>query len=93
MSSDRYLKTVLTVIAVALSAIAVNAWLPSTAPTRAEAQGAKYEVTMPKAWGKVIGFAGGGDVLLEDAEGTLRQVETYGKGSDFPRIKVQVRRN
>jgi hypothetical protein len=43
-------------------------------------------------WGKVVGFAGG-DILLEDKDGNLRQVETYGKGSDFPRIKVNMTRN
>lgn len=92
MSSDRYLRTVLTVIAVALGAIAVNAWVSTIGLPRAEAQGAKYEISLPKAWGKVVGFAGG-DVLLEDSDGNLRQVETYGKGSDFPRVKVFSKRN
>jgi hypothetical protein len=91
MIRDRYLKAVLAVIAGALVAIAVNAWLTTLEPRRAEAQ-AKYEVAIPKTWGKVVGFAGG-DVLLEDKDGTLRQVETYGKGADFPRIKVQMSRN
>jgi hypothetical protein len=94
MKSDRYLRTVLTVIAVALSAIALNAWMTTMPLSRAEAQSAQYEVSVPKAWGKVVGFSGGGDVLLEDSEGTLRQVEMYGdKKKDFPRIKVQAKRN
>ena len=94
MKGDRYLRTVLTVIAVALSAIALNAWMTTMPLSRAEAQGAQYEVSIPKAWGKLIGFSGGGDILLEDSEGTLRQVEMYGdKKKDFPRIKVQARRN
>lgn len=91
MLRDRYLRGVLTVIAVALSAIALNAWLTTVGLPRAEAQGAKYDISIPKSWGKVVGFAGG-DVLFEDHEGNLRQVETYGKGSDFPRIKVNVTR-
>ena len=94
MKGDRYLRTVLTVIAVALSALALNAWMTTMPLSRAEAQGAQYEVSIPKAWGKLIGFSGGGDILLEDSEGTLRQVEMYGdKKKDFPRIKVQARRN
>ena len=94
MKGDRYLRTVLTVIAVALSAIALNAWMTTMPLSRAEAQGAQYEVSVPKAWGKVIGFSGGGDVLLEDSDGTLRQVEMYGdKKKDFPRLKVQAKRN
>jgi hypothetical protein len=94
MKSDLYLRGVLTVIAAALSAIAVNAWMTSMPLSRAEAQGARYEVSVPKAWGKVIGFSGGGDVLMEDSEGTLRQIEMYGdKGKDFPRLKVQAKRN
>jgi hypothetical protein len=91
MIGDRYLRAVLTVIAVALSAIAVNAWLTTTGLSRAEAQGAKYEVNLPKSWGKVVGFSSG-DMLFEDNDGNLRQVETYGKG-DFPRVKVHAKRN
>ena len=96
MKSDRYLRVVLTVIAVALSAIALNAWMttPTIGLSRAEAQGAQFEVAIPKAWGKIVGFSGGGDILLEDNEGTLRQVEMYGdKKKDFPRLKVQAKRN
>ena len=96
MNGDRYLRAVLTVIAVALSAIAVNTWMTTMPLSRAEAQSARYEISIPKAWGKVIGFSGGGDILLEDTEGTLRQVESYGdkgKDKDFPRVKVLTKRN
>jgi hypothetical protein len=80
MRSDRYLKAVLTVIAVALVAIAANSWLTTLAPRRAEAQTAtaKYEVTIPKAWGKILSFSNN-NLLLEATDGTLRIVDLEGK--------------
>ena len=62
MIVDRYTKAVLTVIAVALSVIAARPWLPEAGwptalrPQPAHAQTAvpKYEVTVPKAWGKFV---------------------------------------
>ena len=95
MRADRYTKIVLTVIAVALVAVALNPWLSPLALPSAEAQSgvAKYEVMIPKAWGKVIGFSGGGDVLLEDKDGALRQVEMHGKAPEFPKVKVYATRN
>ena len=94
MTGHRLPTALLALIAAALAVIALNPWLTAIGLPSAEAQGSKYEVSAPKAWGKIVGFAGGGDLLFEDSEGTLRQVETYGgKGSDFPRVKVLIRRN
>jgi hypothetical protein len=95
MRADRYTKIVLTVIAVALVALALNPWLSTLALPPAEAQSAvaKYEVAIPKAWGKVLGYSGGGDVLLEDKDGVLRQVEMHGKAPEYPKIKVYATRN
>ena len=54
MKLDAYAKAVLTVIAVALVAIAATPWLPRLSVSPAEAQDARYVVTFPKAWGKSI---------------------------------------
>jgi hypothetical protein len=92
MKLDRYLKGVLTVIAVALVAIAVNPWLQRLSLSSAEAQtsAAKYEITIPKAWGKIIGFSNQ-NLLMEASDGTLRAVDLEGKAPEYPRVKVQAR--
>ncbi len=92
MRSDRYLKAVLTVIAVALVAIAVNSWLSVLAPPRVEAQtaAAKYELALPRAWGKIISFSNQ-NLLMEASDGTLRVVDLEGKPPEFPRVKVQAK--
>ncbi len=78
MTLDPYTKAVLTVIALALSAIALNPWvaperlLRALGPDTAEAQRRK-EISIPAAWGKVVGYSDGYG-LLEAADGTLRQV-------------------
>jgi len=95
---DRYVKTVLTVIAVALVAIAVRPWwpappaaLPSVSPTAAEAQGvAKYEVTVPKDWGKFVAFSNN-NLLLEGPDKTMRIVDVEGKAPEYPKVKVLIR--
>jgi len=94
MIVDRYAKAVLTVIAVALVAIAARPWLPEPGslallhPDAALAQGAvpKYEVTVPKAWGKLVGFSSG-NLLLEGPDQTLRIVDVEGRAPEFPKIK------
>ena len=92
MKIDVYVKAVLTVIAVALVAIAFNPWLAYLAPPRVEAQtaAAKYEVTLPKAWGKILGFSNQ-NILMEAPDGTLRTVDLEGKAPEYPRVKVQAR--
>jgi len=98
MITDRYLKVVPTVIAVALAAIAARPWLPATrvdgilGPDLASAQVAtpKYELTLPKSWGKIVAFSNN-NLLLEGSDQTLRIVDVEGKAPEFPRVKVQIR--
>ena len=97
MIVDRYSKVVLTIIAAALIVIAARPLLPETGlrawllPEVAQAQTAapRYEVTIPKAWGKFVGFSNN-NLLLESAEG-MRIVDVEGKPPEYPKVKVLVR--
>lgn len=95
MTVDRYTKAVLTVIAVALAALAVQPWMPlllggwRPRPAEAQTTAAKYEVVVPKAWGKFIGFSNN-NLLLESSEG-MRIVDVEGKPPEYPKVKVLVR--
>jgi hypothetical protein len=97
MIADRYTKTVLTVIAVALLLIAVRPWFSQAEwssvihPRSAQAQTTipKYEVTVPKAWGKFVGFSNN-NLLLESPDQTLRVVDVEGKAPEFPKIKALI---
>jgi len=95
MTVDRYTKAVLTIIAIALVALAVQPWAPlllgASRPDPAWAQitAAKYEVSIPKSWGKFIGFSNN-NLLLESAEG-MRIVDVEGKPPEYPKVKVLVR--
>ncbi len=93
MKMDRYTRIVLTVIAVALVALAARPWLGTLVPGSVEAQTAapKYELTVPKAWGtKILSFSNN-NLLLEASDGTLRIVDLEGKAPEYPKIKVQFR--
>jgi len=98
MLMDRYTKAVLTVIALALTVIAVRPWLPTAGwleamgPERALAQTAtpKYDVTIPKAWGKFVAYSNN-NLLLEGPDQTLKIVDVEGKAPEFPKIKVLIR--
>ena len=90
MLADRYVKGVLTVIALALVAIAAHLWQGQLRPAAVEAQVAKYEVGVPKAWGKLVGFSNN-NLLLESSDGLLRIVDIEGKEPEYPKVKVQVR--
>jgi hypothetical protein len=98
MTVDRYTKTVLTLIALALVVIAARPWLPpanwlaAVAPERALAQTAtpKYEVTIPKAWGKFVAYSNN-NLLLEGPDQALRIVDVEGKPPEFPKVKVLIR--
>ena len=91
MLADRYVKGVLTVIALALVAIAAQLWQGQLRPAAVDAQtAAKYEVNVPKAWGKLVGFSNN-NLLLESSDGLLRVVDVEGREPEYPKIKVQVR--
>jgi hypothetical protein len=91
MLVDRYVKGVLTVIALALVAIAAHLWQGQLRPAAVDAQTlAKYEVSVPKAWGKLVGFSNN-NLLLESSDGLLRVVDVEGKEPEYPKVKVQVR--
>ena len=91
MLADRYVKGVLTVIALALVAIAAHLWQGQLRPAAVDAQTlAKYEVSIPKAWGKLVGFSNN-NLLLESSDGLLRIVDVEGKEPEYPKVKVQVR--
>jgi hypothetical protein len=95
MAADRYVKIVLTVIAVALVAIAARPLLPDLDafrpdPAMAQTATPKHEVTVPKSWGKMIDY-GNGNLLLEAPDGSLRVVDVEGKAPEYPRVKVLIR--
>jgi hypothetical protein len=99
MTIDRYTKIVLTVIAVALVAIAGSPWLPESAPgldsirpapALAQGMAPKYEVTVPKAWGKFIAFSDG-NLLLEAPDQTWRIVDVEGRPPEYPKVKALIR--
>lgn len=92
---DRYTKIVLTVIAVALAAIAVRPLMPSVLeralPGVAQAQTTtpKYDVAIPKSWGKYVAYSNN-NLLLEGPDG-LRIVDVEGKAPEYPKVKVIIR--
>jgi hypothetical protein len=97
MSADRYTKSVLTVIAVALVLVAAHAWVPArwfdaAIPDAAHAQSAvaKYEVVVPKAWGKLVSYSNN-NLLLEAPDQSLRIVDVEGKAPEYPKVKVLIR--
>jgi hypothetical protein len=98
MTTDRYTKTVLTVIAGALSMIALNLWVDretwteGVRPRAAEAQVTpRYEIVVPKSWGRFLAY-GNGNILLETPDGVLREVDISGRAPEYPKIKAQVSR-
>jgi hypothetical protein len=91
MLADRYVKGVLTVIALALVAIAAHLWQGQLSPAAVDAQTfARYEVGVPKAWGKLVGFSNN-NLLLESSDGILRIIDVEGREPEYPKVKVQVR--
>jgi hypothetical protein len=97
MQVDRYTKLVLTVIAGALVALAVRLWWSpglgeALGPVPAAAQGtpAKYEVSLPRSWGKLVGFSNN-NLLLEAPDQVLRVVDVEGRPPEYPKVKVLVR--
>ena len=98
MTLDRYVKAVLTVIAIALVVIALNPWLTSVrallGPRHAagETAQAKYEYAIPKAWGKVVPYSNG-NLLAEAPDGTWREIDLRGKPPEYPKVIVQMKFN
>jgi hypothetical protein len=91
MLVDRYVKGVLTVIALALVAIAAHLWQGQLRPAAVDAQTlARYEVSIPKAWGKLVGFSNN-NLLLESSDGLLRIIDVEGRDPEYPKVKVQAR--
>ena len=95
MTVDRYTKAVLTVIAIALVALAVQPFAPTLLgsarpdPAWAQTTAAKYEVAVPKSWGKFVAFSNN-NLLLEASDG-WRIVDVEGKPPEYPKVKVLVR--
>jgi hypothetical protein len=93
MTIDRYVKAVLTVIAVALVVIAARPyvstaiWPGALQVTPAQAQtSAAREATIPKAWGKLVSY-GSGNIYLEGPDKSLRIVDLDGKPPEYPKLK------
>lgn len=93
MTTDRLTKALLALIAVALTTIAVNLWIGdprALVPASAEAQGRR--MTIPKAWGKAVGFIPG-HVYLENEGGTIRLVNLGATGSPIGAVVFEIDRN
>jgi len=90
VAHDRYVKVVLTVIALALTVIAVRPWLPEPGAAQAQTPIAKYDVTVPKEWGRFIAFSNN-NLLLEAPDKSLRVVDVEGRAPRYPKIKALIR--
>lgn len=90
MAHDRFVKVVLTVIALALSVIALRPWLPEPGAVQAQTPMPKHEVTIPKEWGRFISF-GNNNLLLEAPDKTLRIVDVEGRAPEYPKVKALIR--
>ena len=90
MPAHRYTNLVLTIIALALVVIAVRSWVPDPTPAAAQTEAAKYEVSMPKSWGKYVAYSNN-NLLLEESDGSLRIVDVEGKAPEYPKVKVLIR--
>jgi len=101
MVVDRYVKALLTVIAIALVAIAARPWVPGSwllqaaRPESAYAQAPnmlpipKYEVSVPRSWGKFISFSNN-NLLLEGPDQSLRVVDIEGRAPEYPKLKALI---
>ena len=97
MLIDRSVKILMTVIALALVVIAARPLLSSIhvsealRPGSVEAQNIapRYEISIPKSWGKLISFSNN-NLLLEATDGSLRIVDVDGKSPEYPKVKVLI---
>jgi hypothetical protein len=90
VATDRYVKSVLTVIALALAVIAVRPWLPEPGAAQAQSAVARYEVSVPKEWGKLVAFSNN-NLLLEASDKSLRIVDVEGRPPEYPKVKAHIR--
>lgn len=90
MTRDRSQRLVLTVIALALVVIAARPWLSAPDSASAETAIPKYEVSMPKAWGKFVAYSNN-NLLVQAQDGTMRIVDVEGKPPEYPKVKVLIR--
>ena len=98
MIVDRWTKIILGIIAGALVAIALHSWRPdwglpglvNPGSATAQTMTPKYEVALPKSWGKFISYSNN-NLLLEASDGSLRIVDVEGKPPEYPRVKVLIR--
>ena len=90
MAHDRFVKAVLTVIALALSVIALRPWLPEPGAVQAQTPMPKHDVTIPKEWGRFISFSNN-NLLLETPDKTLRIVDVEGRAPEYPKVKALIR--
>ncbi len=79
----------LTVIAIALVALAARPWISGPDPAQAQTSAAKYEVSIPKAWGKLVAYSNN-NLLLEAPDHSLRIVDVEGKAPEYPRVKALI---
>jgi hypothetical protein len=94
MRADWYVKGVLTLIAVALMAIAASLWagrLPLPA-AQAQTPTPRSELTVPRAWGKLLTYSNG-NLLLQDPDGSLRTVDVDGRPPEYPKLKALIKWN
>lgn len=98
MIADWYTKVALTVIAAALVVMTVRPWFPESAllqavrpePAHAQTEAPKYEVTVPKAWGKFVAYSNN-NLLLEAQDHSMRIIDVEGKAPEYPKVKVLIR--
>lgn len=94
MTIDRYTKTLLTLIGIALTAIAVNLWTGADLSRALQPRAAEAQriMTVPKDWGKVVGFIPG-HVYLEAVDGTIRLVNIGATGAPIGTIGLLIARD
>ena len=61
-----------------------------TPPAIAQTLAPKYEVNVPKAWGKYVAYSNN-NLLLEAPDGTMRIVDVEGKMPEYPKVKALIR--
>jgi hypothetical protein len=68
----------------------VRPWIPDLAPAQAQTMAPRFEVAIPKDWGKFVSFSNN-NLLLEAADKSLRVVDVEGKAPEYPKVKAHIR--